>query len=81
MPQSLRAVIHFARGADRGLALFIEHHRPNEETPLVIVPDYVADVVERLTPGGWHHLPEAPERRWTTLVGNRTALSDFGLSH
>ena len=70
-----------ARGAERGLALFIEHHQPSEEAPLVLVPDYLSDIVERMAPGGWHDLPAAPERRWTTLVGNRTALSDFGLSH
>lgn len=69
-----------ASGADRRLALFIEWHRPEDSMPLVLIPEYLSDVVQRLAPGGWQQLPDAPERRWTMLVGNSSALGDFGLN-
>lgn len=68
-----------AGGADPQLALFIEWHRP-DESPLILIPDYQSEIVERLSPGGWHPLPDAGERRWTMLVGNATAMGDFGLN-
>ena len=69
-----------ASGADRDLALFIEWHGPDEDRPLVLIPHYMSEVFRRLTPGGWQELPDAPDRKWTMLVGNRTALGDFGLN-
>jgi len=70
-----------ASGADRKLALFIEWHRPgDDEPPLVLIPDYLSRVIERLAPGGWHELADATERKWTMLIGNKTAMGDFGLN-
>jgi len=72
--------LFMASGADRKLALFIERHDPGDSNPLVLIPDYLAEVVQRLAPGGWRDLPDAPERHWTMLVGNKSALGDFGLN-
>jgi hypothetical protein len=66
-------------GADRRLALFLEWQHPGEN-PLVLIPDYRSSAIEGLSPSGWHALPGAVDRHWTMLVGNQTAIADFGLN-
>ena len=71
--------LFMASGAERKLALFLEWQQPGED-PLVLIPDYLSNSIEQLAPGEWHALSDAIDRRWTVLVGNETALGDFGLN-
>lgn len=67
-----------ASGQDRGLALFL-HRDSGEESSTVLIPAANSELVEALSPGGWHDADSADQERWTLLVGNASANQDFGL--
>ncbi|HUE80296.1 MAG TPA: hypothetical protein VMN38_11790 [Sphingomicrobium sp.] len=64
--------------ADERMALFIRTN-PSEDDSTLLIPSHNAEMVERLSPGGWEDYADPAQQRWVLLVGNANAADRFGL--
>jgi hypothetical protein len=78
--QALFEEFFAATGKDRRLALFIEAEGPSQESSTILIPSFSAELLEELSPGGWHDFPDARLYRWRLLVGSQSTCKDFGLA-
>ena len=67
-----------AAGEDKRLALFLRND-PDLESSTLLIPSYQSSLVEKLSPGGWHDMPDAQEKDWTLVAGSPSAFEEYGL--
>jgi hypothetical protein len=70
--------LFIASGADEGMALFIRSN-PGSDESVVLIPEHNAELVERLSPGGWGDRSNPHEVEWVLLGGRADAAEHFGL--
>lgn len=63
-------------GSTRDTALFCEKMAGSDET-LVLIPCYKAEVIESVSPGGWHDVDEANGHNWRFIAGHSEAHATF----